>query len=85
MPDPATYRPAPGSIPVEPGVYRSQRFPRLRHLRRQGQEPAQPTDFILADMASLHPRTRQMVTTAARVEWTVVTTEAERRCSLEYN
>ncbi|HVQ49492.1 MAG TPA: GIY-YIG nuclease family protein, partial [Mycobacterium sp.] len=22
MPDPATYRPAPGSIPVEPGVYR---------------------------------------------------------------
>ncbi|WP_264074801.1 hypothetical protein [Mycolicibacter minnesotensis] len=22
VPDPATYRPAPGSIPVEPGVYR---------------------------------------------------------------
>jgi excinuclease ABC subunit C len=37
-----------------------------------------------ADISSLHPRTRQMVTTAASVEWTVVTTEVEA-LQLEYN
>ena len=37
-----------------------------------------------ADIASLHPRTRQMVTTAAKVEWTVVGTEVEA-LQLEYN
>src|SRR6202021_645204 len=33
---------------------------------------------------SLHPRTRQMVTTAAKGEWTVVNTEVEA-LQLEYN
>ncbi|MFD9615150.1 excinuclease ABC subunit UvrC, partial [Streptomyces sp. NPDC059083] len=37
-----------------------------------------------ADVAGLHPRTRQMVTTAAGVEWTVVSTEVEA-LQLEYN
>ena len=37
-----------------------------------------------SDIAGLHPRTRQMVTTAAKVEWTVVTTEVEA-LQLEYN
>jgi excinuclease ABC subunit C len=37
-----------------------------------------------ADVASLHPRTAQMVTTAGRVEWTVVSTEVEA-LQLEYN
>ncbi|GAB3500844.1 excinuclease ABC subunit C [Amycolatopsis cihanbeyliensis] len=37
-----------------------------------------------ADLAGLHPRTRQMVTTAASVEWTVVGTEVEA-LQLEYN
>ncbi len=37
-----------------------------------------------ADLSGLHPRTRQMVTTAASVEWTVVTTEVEA-LQLEYN
>lgn len=37
-----------------------------------------------ADIASLHPRTRQMVTTAGSVEWTVVGTEVEA-LQLEYN
>ncbi len=37
-----------------------------------------------ADVSGLHPRTRQMVTTAASVEWTVVTTEVEA-LQLEYN
>jgi excinuclease ABC subunit C len=37
-----------------------------------------------ADITLLHPRTRQMVTTAANVEWTVVATEVEA-LQLEYN
>jgi excinuclease ABC subunit C len=37
-----------------------------------------------ADISALHPRTRQMVTTAASVEWTIVTTEVEA-LQLEYN
>jgi excinuclease ABC subunit C len=37
-----------------------------------------------ADLSGLHPRTRQMVTTAASVEWTVVGTEVEA-LQLEYN
>lgn len=37
-----------------------------------------------ADLTGLHPRTRQMVTTAASVEWTVVSTEVEA-LQLEYN
>jgi excinuclease ABC subunit C len=37
-----------------------------------------------ADLTLLHPRTRQMVTTAAAVEWTVVSTEVEA-LQLEYN
>ncbi len=37
-----------------------------------------------ADIVGLHPRTRQMVTTAAKVEWTVVNTEVEA-LQLEYN
>ena len=37
-----------------------------------------------ADIVNLHPRTRQMVTTAASVEWTVVSTEVEA-LQLEYN
>jgi excinuclease ABC subunit C len=37
-----------------------------------------------ADVSTLHPRTRQMVTTAGSVEWTVVSTEVEA-LQLEYN
>jgi excinuclease ABC subunit C len=37
-----------------------------------------------ADPGGLHPRTRQMVSTAAGVEWTVVSTEVEA-LQLEYN
>ncbi len=37
-----------------------------------------------ADLSALAPRTRQMVTTAGSVEWTVVSTEVEA-LQLEYN
>lgn len=84
MPDPATYRPAPGSIPIEPGVYRF-RDPhgRVIYVGKAKSLRSRLTSYF-ADISSLHPRTRQMVTTAAKVEWTVVGTEVEA-LQLEYN
>ncbi|WP_078288005.1 excinuclease ABC subunit UvrC [Mycobacterium sp. D16R24] len=84
MPDPSTYRPAPGSIPVEPGVYRF-RDPhgRVIYVGKAKSLRSRLTSYF-ADIASLHPRTRQMVTTAGSVEWTVVGTEVEA-LQLEYN
>ena len=84
MPDPATYRPAPGSIPVEPGVYRfSDQHGRVIYVGKAKSLRSRLTSYF-ADIAGLHPRTRQMVTTAAKVEWTVVNTEVEA-LQLEYN
>ncbi|MGE2714882.1 excinuclease ABC subunit UvrC [Mycolicibacterium litorale] len=84
MPDPATYRPAPGSIPVQPGVYRF-RDPhgRVIYVGKAKSLRSRLTSYF-ADITSLAPRTRQMVTTAGSVEWTVVNTEVEA-LQLEYN
>ena len=84
MPDPATYRPAPGSIPVEPGVYRF-RDPhgRVIYVGKAKSLRSRLTSYF-ADIYSLAPRTRQMVMTAGSVEWTVVNTEVEA-LQLEYN
>lgn len=84
MPDPASYRPAPGSIPVEPGVYRFRdQYGRVIYVGKAKSLRSRLTSYF-ADISSLHPRTRQMVTTAAKVEWTVVNTEVEA-LQLEYN
>ncbi|MBS4729449.1 excinuclease ABC subunit UvrC [Mycobacterium sp. SM1] len=84
MPDPATYRPAPGSIPVEPGVYRFRdQHGRVIYVGKAKSLRSRLTSYF-ADVAGLSPRTRQMVTTAAKVEWTVVKTEVEA-LQLEYN
>ncbi|UPW04556.1 excinuclease ABC subunit UvrC [Rhodococcus pyridinivorans] len=84
MPDPSTYRPAPGSIPTEPGVYKF-RDPHGRVVYvGKAKNLRSRLNSYFADIASLHPRTRQMVTTAGRVEWTVVRTEVEA-LQLEYN
>jgi len=84
VPDPATYRPAPGSIPVEPGVYRFvDPHGRVIYVGKAKSLRSRLTSYF-ADIAGLHPRTRQMVTTAAKVEWTVVNTEVEA-LQLEYN
>ncbi|MEZ0049729.1 excinuclease ABC subunit C [Mycobacterium sp. MAA66] len=84
MPDPAIYRPAPGTIPVEPGVYRF-RDPqgRVIYVGKAKSLRSRLTSYF-ADITTLAPRTRQMVTTAGSVEWTVVTTEVEA-LQLEYN
>jgi excinuclease ABC subunit C len=84
MPDPSTYRPAPGSIPEAPGVYRfSDPHDRVIYVGK-AKSLRQRLNSYFADLSGLHPRTRQMVTTAARVQWTVVGTEVEA-LQLEYN
>jgi len=82
--DPATYRPAPGTIPVEPGVYKFRdSFGQVIYVGKAKSLRSRLNSYF-ADIAALHPRTRQMVTTAAAVEWTVVSTEVEA-LQLEYN
>jgi excinuclease ABC subunit C len=84
MADPSTYRPAVGSIPESPGVYRF-RDPSGRVIYvGKAKSLRQRLNSYFADVAGLHPRTRQMVTTASSVEWTVVGTEVEA-LQLEYN
>jgi excinuclease ABC subunit C len=83
VPDPATYRPRPGEIPVEPGVYRF-RDPRGRVVYVGKAKSLRPRlSSYFQDLSALHPRTQQMVTTAASVEWTVVANEVEA-LQLEY-
>ncbi|MFF3766672.1 excinuclease ABC subunit UvrC [Streptomyces sp. NPDC001922] len=84
MADPSSYRPKPGQIPDSPGVYRF----RDEHGRviyvGKAKSLRQRLSSYFQDLAGLHPRTRTMVTTAASVEWTVVTTEVEA-LQLEYS
>ena len=84
MTDPSTYRPAPGSIPTSPGVYRfrdEQR--RVVYVGKAKNLRARLTSYF-QDVGNLHPRTATMVTSAASVEWTVVNTEVEA-LQLEYS
>src|SRR6185312_6834194 len=82
--DPATYRPAPGTIPDAPGVYRFRDPSGTVIYVGKAKSLRSRLNSYFADVASLHPRTAQMVTTAGRVEWTVVSTEVEA-LQLEYN
>ena len=69
---------------MEPGVYRfSDQYGRVIYVGKAKSLRSRLTSYF-ADIAGLHPRTRQMVTTAAKVEWTVVNTEVEA-LQLEYN
>lgn len=83
MANPQEYRPAPGTIPTQPGVYKFRDangrviyVGKAKNLRARLSNYFQPP-------AQLHPRTRQMVFTAASVEWTVVASEVEA-LQLEY-
>ncbi|WP_236791235.1 excinuclease ABC subunit UvrC [Amycolatopsis sp. GM8] len=84
MADPSTYRPAPGSIPDQPGVYKFRDATKRVIYVGKAKSLRSRLNSYFADLAGLHPRTRQMVTTAASVEWTVVGTEVEA-LQLEYN
>ncbi len=84
MADPCTYRPAPGTIPDAPGVYRFRDEHRRVIYVGKAKSLRSRLNSYFADLSGLHPRTRQMVTTAASVEWTVASTEVEA-LQLEYN
>ena len=84
MADPSTYRPSPGEIPEEPGVYRfSDGHGRVIYVGK-AKSLRQRLNSYFADPAGLHPRTQQMVFTAASVQWTTVGTEVEA-LQLEYS
>src|SRR6187401_2342853 len=84
MSDPSSYRPAPGSIPDSPGVYRF-RDPKGRVINvGKAKSLRSRVSSYFQDLANLHERTARMVTTAAWVEWTVVETEVEA-LQLEYS
>ena len=84
MADPATYRPAPGTIPDTPGVYRfSDQHGRVIYVGKAKSLRSRLSSYF-QDVSALHQRTRQMVTTAAKVDWTVVANEVEA-LQLEYS
>ncbi len=84
MADPSTYRPAAGTIPAEPGVYRFRdRDGRVIYVGK-AKSLRQRLSSYFQDIAALHPRTATMVRTGASVEWTVVANEVEA-LQLEYS
>ncbi|CAI9399252.1 excinuclease ABC subunit UvrC [Aestuariimicrobium sp. T2.26MG-19.2B] len=83
MADPSTYRPAPGSIPTDPGVYRFSDANGIVIYVGKAKNLRQRLNSYFADPAGLHFRTQTMVRTAAKVEWTVVRNELES-LQLEY-
>ncbi|MFE4548015.1 MULTISPECIES: excinuclease ABC subunit UvrC [unclassified Streptomyces] len=84
MADPSSYRPKPGQIPDSPGVYKFRDEHRRVIYVGKAKSLRQRLASYFQDLTNLHPRTRTMVTTAASVEWTVVSTEVEA-LQLEYS
>ncbi len=83
MADPSTYRPRPGEIPTDPGVYRFRdRDGRVIYVGKAKNLRSRLSSYF-QDIAALHHRTATMVRTGASVEWTVVSTEVEA-LQLEY-
>ncbi|RYB96594.1 excinuclease ABC subunit UvrC [Nocardioides glacieisoli] len=84
MATPSSYRPAPGSIPTQPGVYRFRDAKgRVIYVGKAKSLRSRLSSYF-QDIGNLHPRTATMVTTGASVEWTVVDTEVEA-LQLEYS
>jgi excinuclease ABC subunit C len=82
--DPASYRPAPGSIPESPGVYRFRdERGRVVYVGKAKSLRSRLNSYF-ADFVTLHPRTQSMLRAAAGVDWTVVGTEVEA-LQLEYS
>ena len=84
MADPSSYRPATGTIPTSAGVYKFRDATGRVVYVGKAKSLRSRLNSYFADLSALHPRTRQMVTTAASVEWTVVSTEVEA-LQLEYS
>ncbi|MFI1193683.1 excinuclease ABC subunit UvrC [Micromonospora sp. NPDC020750] len=83
MADPSTYRPAPGTIPDSPGVYRFRDGTGRVIYVGKAKSLRSRLNSYFADLWGLHQRTQQMVTTAESVDWVTVGTEVEA-LQLEY-
>jgi excinuclease ABC subunit C len=80
----ASFRPEPGSIPTQPGVYRFRDARgRVIYVGKAKNLRARLSSYF-QDVGNLHARTATMVQTAAGVDWTVVRTEVEA-LQLEYS
>ncbi|WP_456285041.1 excinuclease ABC subunit UvrC [Microbacterium sp. JZ101] len=83
MADQLPYKPKPGEIPVNPGVYRFRdAHGRVLYVGK-AKNLRQRLSNYFAPLHTLHERTRRMVTTASSVEWTVVPTDVDS-LQLEY-
>jgi excinuclease ABC subunit C len=82
--DPVTYRPASGTIPDAPGVYRFRDAAGKVIYVGKAKSLRSRLNSYFADPWTMHARTQQMVTSAAGVDWTVVSTEVEA-LQLEYS
>jgi excinuclease ABC subunit C len=81
---PSSYRPKPGTIPTQPGVYRFRDARgRVIYVGKAKNLRARLSSYF-QDLGGLHQRTATMVTTAASVDWTVVRSEVEA-LQLEYS
>ena len=77
------YKPQPGEIPTNPGVYRFRDADgRVLYVGKAKNLRARLSNYF-APLHTLHERTRRMVTTAASVEWTVVASDVDS-LQLEY-
>jgi excinuclease ABC subunit C len=78
------YRPDPGSIPTQPGVYRFRDARgRVIYVGKAKNLRARLSSYF-QDPTGLHQRTAAMVSSGASVEWTVVKSEVEA-LQLEYS
>ena len=83
MADALPYKPRPGEIPTQPGVYRFRDADgRVLYVGKAKNLRARLSNYF-APLHTLHERTRRMVLTATSVEWTVVGSDVES-LQLEY-
>lgn len=83
MANPASYRPKPGEIPTDPGVYRFRdEHGRIIYVGKAKNLRARLNSYF-ANPAKLLPKTFAMVHHAASVQWTIVGSELEA-LQLEY-
>lgn len=83
MASPLSYKPRPGEIPTNPGVYRFRDADgRVLYVGKAKNLRARLSNYF-APLHTLHERTRRMVTTASSVEWTVVDSDVDS-LQLEY-
>jgi excinuclease ABC subunit C len=72
-----SFRPKPGEIPTDPGVYRwLDANGRVLYVGKAKNLRNRLSNYF-APLESLHERTRRMVTSAVDVQWTIVKTEYE--------